>query len=395
MKILAIDSSGLTATVAVSEDDRLVASYDIQYKTTHSQILMPMLEDIRNKVDLDMKSIDAVAVAAGPGSFTGLRIGAAAAKGLCLALDKPLIAIPTIDAMAWNLYGTRQIICPMMDARRSQVYTGIYTFVPEKNEENNEIIFRMKTIVPQRACSIEEIAEKLNELGESAILLGDGVPVYKDKLAVLLKIPYAQAPLHQSRQRAASLCSLGAVYFREGRITDADSFAPEYLRPSQAERQAGELRTAAPKVKERVLIRPLKAEDMDAAASLEAANLGKEAWTEKQLITANARDDTVYLVAEKQGAIVGLCGLQNISGDGEITNVSVAASSRGEGIAYKMLKQLLERGKGIGAERFTLEVRSANAPARALYEKLGFKSEGTRPGFYADPADDAEIYWKR
>jgi ribosomal-protein-alanine acetyltransferase len=301
--------------------------------------------------------------------------------------------------MAYNLYGTRQIICPMMDARRSQVYTGVYTFVPEKNEENSLQTYTMKTILPQRACSIEEIAGFLNERQEPAVLLGDGVPVYMDRLIELLHIPFSAAPLHQNRQSASSLCALAEEYMKEGRTVDPDSFAPDYLRQSQAERTAAEKGTSChrepPRVRERVLIRPVRAEDMDAAAAVEKADLGKEAWTCAQLIAADSRDDTVYLVAEKNGKIVGLCGVQNIMGDGEITNVSVLKECRREGIAYKMLRQLMERGRGIGIVNYTLEVRASNTAARALYEKLGFKSDGTRPGFYRDPADDAEIYWKR
>ena len=121
MKILAIDTSGLVGTVAISDGDILTAQFSIQYKTTHSQILMPMLDDIRKKTDLDLSTIDAIAVAKGPGSFTGLRIGSATAKGLALALDKPIIPIPTLDGIAYNLYGMEKIICPMMDARMNLV----------------------------------------------------------------------------------------------------------------------------------------------------------------------------------------------------------------------------------------------------------------------------------
>ena len=134
MKILGIDTSGLVGTVAIADGDLLTAQFSIQYKTTHSEILMPMLEDISKKINLDLKTIDAIAIAKGPGSFTGLRIGSATVKGLALALNKPVIAVPTVDALAYNLYGNEKIICPMMDARRNQVYTGIYTFVPTSTE---------------------------------------------------------------------------------------------------------------------------------------------------------------------------------------------------------------------------------------------------------------------
>ena len=125
MKLLAIDSSGLVASVAVATEDALLAEYTINYKKTHSQTLLPMLAEIVRMVEADMSEIDAIAVAAGPGSFTGLRIGSATAKGLGLALDKPIVPVPTLEGLAYNLSGTDRLICPMMDARRNQVYTGL------------------------------------------------------------------------------------------------------------------------------------------------------------------------------------------------------------------------------------------------------------------------------
>jgi len=126
MRILAIDSSGLVATVAVVEEEneisKTIAEYTINYKKTHSQTLLPMLDEIVKMTDMNLDTIDAIAVAGGPGSFTGLRIGSATAKGLGLALKKPLIHIPTVDGLAYNLCYTDRIICPIMDARRNQVF---------------------------------------------------------------------------------------------------------------------------------------------------------------------------------------------------------------------------------------------------------------------------------
>ncbi len=390
MKVLALDTSGLVCSVAVTEDDRLLSEFSIQHKITHSELLLPMMEEIKNRISLDMSSIDAIAVSAGPGSFTGLRIGVATAKGLCLALDKPLVAVPTLDALACNMYGNENVICPMMDARRSQVYTGIYTFVPEKEDEKQkEVTYKMKTLMPQAAMSVEEIADKLNEIGKTVVLLGDGIPVYRDKLDDMLEVNYSIAPPHANRQRAAALAVLGASYVRKGKFADTDSFSPEYLRASQAEREAAEKKAAAVKVRE------LRAEDITEAAELEKASLGHEAWTEKQILECSSRDDTVYIVAEKAGRIVGLCGVQNITGEGDVMNVSVANDCRGMGIATKMVGTLLEKGRKLGCDEFTLEVREGNEPARKLYEKLGFVNEGVRPGFYDDPKENAVIYWKR
>ena len=230
MKILGIDSSGLVASVAIVEDDRLVAEYNLQYKITHSQTLLPMLEEIRNRIHLDMQTIDAIAVAAGPGSFTGLRIGAATVKGLGLALGKPIIPVPTLEGMAYNCYGTDLLVCPIMDARRNQVYTGLYIF--EKEDR-----IRMKSVMEQTAVGFDELAAKLNVLGREVLFLGDGVPVFAEAMKELLRIPYYFAPAHMNRHRAASVAALGKEKFEQGIFEDAADHAPEYLRLSQAERE--------------------------------------------------------------------------------------------------------------------------------------------------------------
>ncbi len=128
MKILALESSGLVASVAIVEDGKMIGEYTTNFKKTHSQTLLPILDELVKTLEVDLNDIDAIAVCAGPGSFTGLRIGSATAKGLGLALKKPLIGIPTVDGIAYNLYGTERVICPLMYARRQQVYTGLYTF---------------------------------------------------------------------------------------------------------------------------------------------------------------------------------------------------------------------------------------------------------------------------
>ncbi|MBO5472680.1 MAG: tRNA (adenosine(37)-N6)-threonylcarbamoyltransferase complex dimerization subunit type 1 TsaB [Lachnospiraceae bacterium] len=235
MKILALDSSGLTASVALAEDDNLIAEYTIQYKKTHSQTLLPMLEEIRRMVELDLSTVDAIAVAAGPGSFTGLRIGSATAKGLALAMEKPIVPVPTVDGLAYQLYGTDALVCPIMDARRSQVYTGIYEFVFDKER------YDMHVIREQCAVSFDEIAEALNQLNRKVIFLGDGVPVFRERMTEVMRAPYTLAPSHRNRQSAASIAALGSLYYRQGRIESGAEHAPEYLRLSQAERERGKI----------------------------------------------------------------------------------------------------------------------------------------------------------
>lgn len=234
MKLLALDSSGLVASVALVEDDNLIAEYTIQYKKTHSQTLLPMLDEIKRMVELDLSTVDAIAVAAGPGSFTGLRIGSATAKGLALALEKPIVPVPTVDGLAYQMYGTDAVVCPIMDARRSQVYTGIYEFTFEKDH------YDMRVIKEQCAVAFDEIAECLNELNRKVIFLGDGVPVFRERMAEVLKIPYTLAPAHRNRQSAACIAALGSVYYAQGKLESGVEHTPEYLRLSQAERERAE-----------------------------------------------------------------------------------------------------------------------------------------------------------
>ena len=230
VKILALDSSGLVASVAVVEDDILQAEYTIHYKKTHSQTLLPMLEQVRNMIELDLDTIDAIAVASGPGSFTGLRIGAATAKGLGQALNKPLVEVPTLEGLAYNLCGTEELICPIIDARRNQVYTGIYTITGGD-------CWKLQVIEPQCAVDITVIIDKINQLNTNVIFLGDGVPVFAERIKELIKVPYSFAPPHMNMQSAASVASLGAQYYAQGKKVTASAHQPEYLRMSQAERE--------------------------------------------------------------------------------------------------------------------------------------------------------------
>lgn len=227
MRILAIESTGLVAGIAVVEDDNLLGEYTMNHKKTHSQTLLPMLDELGKMIELDLNTIDAIAVSKGPGSFTGLRIGSATAKGLGLALDKPIIPVPTVDAMAYNLWGTDKAVCPLMDARRQQAYTGLYEF------ENGNL----STIVPQCAVDISEIIEKVNATGKAVIFLGDGVPVFKEYIGEHVIVPYEFAPATCNRQRASSVAVLAQKLYAEGVAETAAEHKPDYLRLSQAERE--------------------------------------------------------------------------------------------------------------------------------------------------------------
>lgn len=230
MKILAIESSSMVASVAVATDDVITAEYTINHKKTHSQTLLPMIDEVCKMAEIDMKTIDAIAIAGGPGSYTGLRIGSATAKGFGLALDKPIINVPTIDAMAYNMFSSQYIVCPIMDARRQQVYTGIYKF------EN----MTMQAIRPQCIMMIQDLIKELDQIGAPVIFVGDAISVDRDIIDESMKTEHHYAPASMNRPRAASVASLASIYYKEGKVETASEHKPDYLRLSQAERELKE-----------------------------------------------------------------------------------------------------------------------------------------------------------
>lgn len=236
MKILGIDSSGMVASVAIVQDDVIIAEYTMNHKKTHSETLLPMIDEIVKTSETKLEELDAIAIAAGPGSFTGLRIGAATAKGLAMAVDKPIIPIKTCEGLAFNMWGAEGLVCPIIDARRNQVYTGLY-----------RVKGNVEVILEQQPMDIHELIEYINNYSkrreaseggpaEGVSFLGDGVAIYKDVIWKEIDIPCQMAPAIMNRQRGASIASYGELLYKEGKYINADDFAPEYLRKSQAER---------------------------------------------------------------------------------------------------------------------------------------------------------------
>ena len=373
MKILALDSSGLVASVAVVSDDNLIGEYTINYKKTHSQTLLPMLDEVAKMTELDLKTIDFIAVSAGPGSFTGLRIGSATAKGLALALDKQIVSVPTVDALAYNLWGSADVVCPLMDARRQQTYTGLYDFTDG----------RMNTILPQCVVMIEEIVDKINELGRRVIFLGDGVDVFKDYINEHVKVDYDFAPAMCNKQRASAVACLGQVLYEQGRAENAADHKPEYLRLSQAERERQE--------KERDFrIRPMEPEDADSVAQIEKDSF-TQPWSRQGFLDAMRLPENIMLVAQEDGEILGYQCTYVSFDEGELTNIAVKKSARGKGVGAHLIRSLQEKAKESGVERIVLEARVTNEAAISLYQKMGFVNLGIRKNLYEHPVEDGVI----
>ena len=227
MKVLAVDTSSLVAAVAVVDNSRVLGEYSINHKKTHSQKLMPMIKEIMESLDLSPNDIDIYAASSGPGSFTGLRIGITTIKAIAFAAQKPVISVPTLDALAYNIPISGIIICPIMDARNSQVYSALYKL--EKG-------FPAK-ITEYMGVPIAELVQIIKGKNSSVVFTGDAVEIHKDFLKSELEEKCEFAPGNLLLQRGSSVAQLALKMASEGLLENCFDMAPFYLRKSQAERE--------------------------------------------------------------------------------------------------------------------------------------------------------------
>ena len=223
MKILALDSSAAVATVALCENERLLAEYTLNNGNTHSQTLLPMVETVLRSFGLTPADIDLFACTAGPGSFTGVRIGAATLKGLAFDMGKPCVGVSTLEAIAENLSHRAGLICPVMNARRSQVYTALF-------RSDGTTLTRLLT---DSALSIADLDKTLATYQEPISFCGDGYDVTLPELTQTKALFVPERLRHQS---AYSVAQLAWRQYRVGQSTTDAGLTVTYLRPSQAER---------------------------------------------------------------------------------------------------------------------------------------------------------------
>lgn len=229
MKILAIDTSTVVASVCIIEDEKILGEININYKQNHSTIIMPLIDELLAKLDLDIQDIDCFAVAKGPGSFTGLRIGVATIKAMAQASNKPIVAISTLQAMAYNIFDTSRYIVPIIDAKSERIFSGIYKFEEDK----------LEVVLEDSPLTILELIEYIESNDINPIFLGDGATVYKD----LLSSKFSRecfAPSNLNIQKASSLASLAIDYFKAGKVISYRELEIEYLRKPQAQRELEE-----------------------------------------------------------------------------------------------------------------------------------------------------------
>lgn len=227
MKILALDSTAVVGTVALCEDARMVAHYTLNTGNTHSQTLLPMIESALSSAEWEINDLDLIAVSNGPGSFTGVRIGVATVKGLAFGKDIPCAGVSTLEALAYNLRYFNGILCPVMNARRAQVYNALFSC-------KNGVLTRL---CPDRAIAIAELDAELAAMQQPVYLVGDGYDITARGFAQTQITPVPEELRVQSGYSVA-MCGLAA--YERGEATDDTSLAVVYLRPSQAERERNE-----------------------------------------------------------------------------------------------------------------------------------------------------------
>lgn len=226
MKILAVDTSATAASVAVAEENKLIGEFSINTALTHSQTLMPMVDDLLKNTGLSVNDIDAVAVNAGPGSFTGVRIGVAAVKGIAFPKNLPCVSVSTLESMAYNMLGNDCIVCSVMDARCAQVYNALFRV-------NGYSVTRM---TDDRALSLTDLKLELQNISEKIVLVGDGAVLCSNFLGSELENAML-APFNNRIQTASSVAYAAFEKIKKGETLAADELMPVYLRLPQAQRE--------------------------------------------------------------------------------------------------------------------------------------------------------------
>ncbi len=227
MKVLALETATMAGSIALVDDEDLIAEVKLNINVAHAERLMPSIDYLLNASHLSIKDIDAFAISIGPGSFTGLRIGLSTAKGFSYASKRPLVPVLTLDAFARTLPFCSHLICPMLDARKNEVYTGIYKW------EGSQC----KKIMPETAISP---ADLLKEIKDAAVFMGDGAKIYKKLIVDALGDNAIFAPLSKMSPSASSIAEIAIEKLRQGITTDPVSLTPFYIRKSEAELKENE-----------------------------------------------------------------------------------------------------------------------------------------------------------
>ncbi len=374
MKILAVDTSTSAATAAIMEDGRLISEYILNVSRAHSQKIMGIIDELFTKSGIKPSEIDLYACSAGPGSFTGLRIGASIIKGMAQTFNKPVVGVPTLDALACNLYNCTGLVCPMLDAQRGMVYSSLYSW-----QAGSLVKLEAPGVI-----LIEDLIKLVKDKAVPATFLGDGALLFKENLKKGLE-EYYIAPADSLLPRASSCAKIAMEMYDKGSFDTYNSFRLTYIRKSQAEVEYEK--------KQKIELQNMSLEDIDQVYEIENLSFTTP-WSRESFKSELLKNDLArYIVAKVDGKVAAYGGMWIVLDEAHITNIAVHPEYRGRKIGETLVKALLRTAKENKAADITLEVRASNDAARKLYKKLGFKDGGRRKGYYEDTGEDAIIMW--
>ena len=430
--ILAIETTGKISSAALLTSDGQIFTARSEDEMNHLRDLIPMIDSIMFEAKLNKNEPDVIAVSAGPGSFTGIRIGMSTAKALAQALDIPAAAVPTLAAFSFAEGITKDaLICPMMDARRERIYAGAFISDSAKHTLDAPDASSVDKATECKESGISGILQKLDAdvyevtaFVENAVLAaiqlsiekivfcGDGAEKYKEYVDIASEKFTGKVEVLKADGR--TVCQ-DAVFIAEAaakgvKLVNYSELEAIYLQRPEAERklkanQLGLKKKISdneeeikelPSEDEKITYRIANLEDIAALSDLDKVCF-ERSWSkasyEEELC---GKKDSLYAVAENEvGEIIGLAGIIYIAGEGEIDRVAVNPLYRARGVGSHMIDILLEDAKKRAVSDITLEVREANRSAIVMYKKHGFNVEGKRQGYYSETGENALIMWRR
>lgn len=372
MRILGIDTATPRASVAVVDGDR-PAALRVAPRDETSDSLLDLVEGALAEAGASLDALDGVAVAVGPGSFTGLRTGIAAVQGLLFgAAGPPTVGVSTLEAMAHTAETAGRTVVPVLDARRDAVFGAVFA--------------GGRRVVDDGVFDPDRLAARA---GEDALFLAppEAAPRARSGLARLrarLDLRWIDPPT--AGRTAVEVARLGALALSRGEGAPAARLRPRYLRESEAE--IGVTRRAAAGG---LVMRPIRPEDLDRILAVETDAYPRP-WSRRMFEEELANPTTVSVAAEEGGEVVGYAFGWVLLDDLHVNNVAVAPACQRRGLGEAVLRSLFRAAAAAGARRATLEVRPSNAAALGLYRRLGFREVGRRPGYYEN-GEDALLLW--
>jgi tRNA threonylcarbamoyl adenosine modification protein YeaZ/ribosomal-protein-alanine acetyltransferase len=399
LNILALDTTTRAGSLAVARDGSLLSEYAGDSAITHGQRLPSDIRQALEAAGTRVDDLDLLAVAAGPGSFTGLRVGIAAVQGLAVARGLKVVPVPTLEALALaataHAGAEDHVVAAWMDGQRGEVFGAWYEAGGGQTvtEIQRPVAGKPGTILGAWALPVDR----------PVLFIGDGAIKYRD---LLVETFGPRARIVSPPPLAATIARL--AFEQPHRAVFPHEIVPVYVRRSDAElareRQATvEARDHVPSERSstpfeghsRTIERVTSPEDLDAVATLEAACFTNP-WTREMLEREVRESDVarVYVLRDPGGPVLAFCSCWVIQDELHINTIAVDPIRRRGGLATSLMRQVMAEAVRSGATRATLEVRASNEPARRLYAALGFSERGVRPRYYSQPDEDAIILWR-